>query len=56
MYNKWASMQENLSSGFANNKGGDQSAHPLSLVSAFAICWIESIISIHATSNIIAIF
>ena len=30
-----ASMQENLSSVFANNKGSDQPAHPLSLISAF---------------------
>ena len=48
----WASMQENLSSGFANNKGADQPAHPNSLISTFIICLLESIISKLATSKI----
>ena len=38
-------MGENLSSGFANNKGADQPVHPCSLVSAFFIHLLESIIS-----------
>ena len=34
----WASTPENLSSGFANNTGADQPAHPRYLISAFAFC------------------
>ena len=33
----WVSMQENLSSVFANNKGADKPAHLRSLNSAFVI-------------------
>ena len=42
----------NLSSRFANNKGADQPAHPCSLISAFVICLLESIISKLATCEI----
>ena len=35
LFHNWASTQENLSLGFANNKGTDQPAHPHSLISAF---------------------
>ena len=45
-------MRENLSSGLANNKGVDQPAHPPSLISAFVIRLLESIISKPATSEI----
>ena len=38
--------------GFANNKGADQPAHPCSLISAFVIYLLESIISRLATSEI----
>ena len=38
--------------GFANNKGADQSAHPCSLISAFVICLLESIISRLATGEV----
>ena len=38
--------------GFVNNKGADQPAHPCSLISAFLICLLESIISIICTSRI----
>ena len=41
---KWASMRENLSSGFAKNRGADQPAHPLSLISAFVIRLLENTI------------
>ena len=34
---KWASTQENLPSGFENNKGADQPALPRSLISASVI-------------------
>ena len=37
-------MRENLSSGFANNTGADQPVHPRSLISAFVIRLLESII------------
>ena len=48
-YNVWASTQENL---FANNTGADQPAHPRSLISAFVIHFLKSIISKLATSEI----
>ena len=38
-------MRENLSSGCANNKDSDQSAHPRRLISAFVIRFPEGIIS-----------
>ena len=38
--------------GVANNKGADQPAHPRSLISAFVIHLLESIISGLATSKI----
>ena len=47
-----ASTRENLSSGFANNKGADQPAHPRSLISAFIIRLMESIISRLATREV----
>ena len=47
----WASTYEKLPSGFANNKGADQT-HPPSLVSAFVICLLEIIISRLAPSEI----
>ena len=46
---KWASMQENLLSGFANNKGADQPAHMRSLISAIVVRLTESIMSRHFT-------
>ena len=49
---KWASTRENLSSGFANNAGADQPAHPRSLISAFVIRFLERIICILATGEI----
>ena len=42
----------NLSSGFENNKGTDQPAHPCRLISAFIIHSLESIIPKHATGEI----
>ena len=41
----WASTRDNLSSGFANNKGADQPAHPRRLISTFVICFSESVMS-----------
>ena len=40
-----ASKRENLSSGFVNNKGTGQPAHPRRLISAFVIRFFVSIIS-----------
>ena len=48
----WAPTQENLSSGFANNKGSDQPAHLGRLISAFLILFLESIISKLASREI----
>ena len=31
---------------YANNKGADQPAHPCSLISAFVICCLDSVISL----------
>ena len=39
--------------GFPNNKGADQPAHPRSLISAFVIRLLESIISRLATREIL---
>ena len=47
----WASMRENLSLGFANNKGADQPARSRSLISTFVIRFLESILSKLATSK-----
>ena len=37
---------------YANNKGADQPAHPRSLVSAFVVCSLDSIISLDSTAEI----
>ena len=44
--------RENLFSGFANNKDADQPAHLRSLISAFVIPFLESIICKLATGEI----
>ena len=36
----------------ANNKGADQPAHPRSLISAFVVRWLDSIIPLLATAEI----
>ena len=45
-------MREILPSGFANNKGADQLAHPRSLISAFAIHKLNRIVFKLAQSEI----
>ena len=45
-------MREILPSGFANNKGADQLAHPRSLISAFAIHKLNRIVFKLAPSEI----
>ena len=42
-YFTWVSTRENLSSGVANNTGADQPAHWRSLISAFVIHFLKSI-------------
>ena len=42
----WASSWENLFMPYANNKSADQPAHPHSLISAFVIHCLDSIISL----------
>ena len=48
----WASAQENMSLGFTNNKGADQPVHPHSLISAYVIRLLESVLSKLAPSEI----
>ena len=48
----WPRHEKTCLRGFANNTGADQSAHPCSLISAFVIHFVESIISELATSEI----
>ena len=43
-YTIWATSWENLFLPYANNKGADQPAHPRSLISAFVIRCLDSII------------
>ena len=52
LHHIWALSQENLSSVFVNNKGVYQPALPRSLMSAFAISLLQSIISKHAEGKI----
>ena len=37
---------------YANNKGADQPAHPRSLISAFFVCCLDSIISLDSIAEI----
>ena len=41
---KWATSWENLFMPYANIKGADQPAHPRSLISAFIVRWLDSVI------------
>ena len=43
--------EKKLSSGFANNTGADQPAHPRSLTSAFVIRFLDSIVCKLATGE-----
>ena len=49
----WALMRENLTLLHVNNKGTDQPVHPHSLISAFDIRFLESIICKLATGEIL---
>ena len=50
--NTWAWMRETCLRGVANNTGADQPAHLRSLISAFVIRFLESIICKLATGEI----
>ena len=47
----WVTSWENLFMPYANNKGADQPAHPHSLISAFVVRWIDSIIPLVSISK-----
>ena len=48
----WALSQENLTLVHGNNKGADQPAHPRSLVSPYAVPFLERIIAELVTCKI----
>ena len=48
----WATSWENLFMPYANNKGVDQPAHPRSLISAFVIRCLDSIIPLVSISKL----
>ena len=52
VFHNWATSWENLFMLHANNKDTDQPAHPLSLISAFVVRFIDSIIPLASLSNI----
>ena len=47
IYN-WATSWENLLMPYANNKGTDQTVHLRSLISAFVVRYLDSIIPVRA--------
>ena len=51
----WATSWENLFLPYANNKGTDQPAHPCSLISAFVIRCLASIIPLVSISEILSL-
>ena len=48
---KLSHIWENLFMPYANNKGADQPVHPLSLINAFVVCCLDSIIPLLAVSQ-----
>ena len=53
---KWAMTWENLFMPYANNKGADQPVHPCSLISAFVVSGLDSIIPLVSTSEISSLY
>ena len=47
----WATSWENVFMPHANNKGADPPAHPCSLISAFVVCCLNSVIPLVAISE-----
>ena len=54
--NKWATSWENLLLPYANNKGADQPVHPRSLISAFVVRCLDSIIPPVCISEISSLY
>ena len=52
----WATSWENLFMPYANNKGADQPAHMRSLISAFVVCCLYSIISLVSITEISSLY
>ena len=52
----WATSWENLFMPYANNKGADQLAHPRSLISAFVVRCLDSIIPLVSISEISSLY
>ena len=52
----WALPQENLILSQANNKGADQPAHVRSLISAFVVHFLKSIIAKLASYKILSFY
>ena len=52
----WATSWENLSMPYANNKGADQPAHPRSLISAFVVRCLDSIIPLVSISIVSSLY
>ena len=52
----WATSWENLFMPYANNKSTDQPAHPRSLISAFVVRWLDSIIPLVSISKISSLY
>ena len=53
---KWATSWENLFLPYANNKDADQSAHPRSLISAFVVRCLDSLIPLVSISEISSLY
>ena len=52
----WATSWENLFVPYANNKGTDQPVHPRSLISAFVVCCLDSLIPLVSISGISSLY
>ena len=52
----WAESWENLFMLYANNKGADQTAHPRSLISAFVVHCLDSMIPLVSISEISSLY
>ena len=55
-YNKWATSWQNLLLPYANNKGADQPAHQCSLIGAFVVHCLDSIIPLVSITKISSLY
>ena len=53
---KWAMSWENLLMPYTNNKGADQPAHPCSLISAFVVHCLDSIVPLVSIPEISSLY